>query len=241
MSLRIGLLQCDHVADDLVNAHGDYQDMFSDLLHTQDQDIEVAVYDLTTNSFPIDLNACDGYIITGSQFSAYDDIPWIHKAKILIADLYKAQIPTIGICFGHQLIAESLGGKVIKATDKGWGVGVQNWEIKNKREWMGDDSPADFSLRASHQDQVVEMPVSSILYASSNFCPIAGFQTGKHFLSMQGHPEFSREYTNALIEKRVDRIGKSIVEVAQESLKSNVDNNIVAAWMVAFIKNARDL
>jgi GMP synthase-like glutamine amidotransferase len=241
MSLRVGLLQCDHVADDLVNAHGDYQDMFSDLLHTQDQDIEVAVYDLTAGNFPIDLDACDGYIITGSQFSAYDDIPWIHKAKRLITNLYGANIPTIGICFGHQLIAESLGGKVEKAIDKGWGVGVQNWEIKNKRKWMGNDSPADFSLRASHQDQVVEMPADSILYASSEFCPIAGFQAGKYFLSMQGHPEFSREYTNALIEKRVDRIGKDVVEVAQRSLKRDVDNNRVAAWMVAFIKNTPDL
>lgn len=237
--MRIGLLQCDHVADDLVDLHGDYQDMFSDLLHKQDQDIEVAVYDLTADSFPIDLHACDGYIITGSQFSAYDDIPWIHKAKNLIVDLYQEKIPTIGICFGHQLIAESLGGKVIKATNKGWGVGVQNWKIKNKSEWMGDDSPADFSLRASHQDQVVEMPTDSTLYASSDFCPIAGFQTGKHFLSMQGHPEFSKEYSNALIEKRIDRIGVDVSATAQKSLKNNVDNSNVGAWMVAFIKNTQ--
>ena len=175
MSLRIGLLQCDHVADDLVTAHGDYQDMFSNLLHTQNQDIEVAVYDLTADNYPVDLHACDGYIITGSQFSVYDDIPWIHKAKELIANLYKAKIPTIGVCFGHQLIAESLGGKVKKQTDKGWGVGVQNWEIKNQREWMVNYSPADFSLRASHQDQVVEMPADSILYASSEFCPNSRF------------------------------------------------------------------
>ncbi len=241
MSLRIGLLQCDHVADDLLGSHGDYQDMFSDLLHAQDQDIEVAVYDLTTNSFPIDLHACDGYIITGSQFSAYDDIPWIHKAKLLIADLYQAEIPTIGICFGHQLIAESLGGKVEKASDKGWGVGVQKWNIKSISDWMGINPPTDFSLRASHQDQVVKMPADSTLYASSDFCPIAGFQTGKHFLSMQGHPEFSREYANALIEKRVDRIGVDVVNVAQKSLTKEVDNNSVGAWMVAFIRKSKNL
>ncbi|MEE9445161.1 MAG: gamma-glutamyl-gamma-aminobutyrate hydrolase family protein [Cocleimonas sp.] len=239
MSLRIGLLQCDHVADELIDSHGDYQDMFSDLLHAQDQDIEVAIYDLTANNFPIDLRACDGYIITGSQFSAYDDIPWIHKAKLLVTDLYQANIPTIGICFGHQLIAESLGGKVEKAIDKGWGVGVQGWGIKNPSEWMGEDAPANFSLRASHQDQVVKMPDDSKLYASSGFCPIAGFQTGKHFLTMQGHPEYSKEYTNALIEKRVDRIGKGVVEVAQKSLENDVDNSSVGAWMVAFINQAK--
>jgi GMP synthase (glutamine-hydrolysing) len=238
--MRIGLLQCDHVADDLVGLNGDYQDMFSDLLHTQDQDIEVAVYDLTADNFPIDLHACDGYIITGSQFSAYDDIPWIHKAKTLIADLYQAKVPTIGICFGHQLIAESLGGKVEKAVDKGWGVGLQKWEIKNKSEWMGDNASTNFSLRASHQDQVVKMPNGSTLYASSDFCPIAGFQTGNHFLSMQGHPEFSKEYTSALINKRVDRIGKDVVNAADESLEGRADSNKVGAWMIAFFKQANN-
>lgn len=240
MSLRIGLLQCDHVADELVDAHGDYQDMFSQLLQTQDENIEVAIYDLTSDHFPVDLQACDGYIITGSQFSAYDDIPWIHKAKKLVANLYEAEISTIGICFGHQLMAESLGGKVKKAHDKGWGVGVHDWNIKRESEWMGKNAPANFSLRASHQDQVIEMPADSTLYASSDFCPIAGFQTGKHFLSMQGHPEFSREYSNALIEKRVERIGEEVARSAQKSLQKNVDNDRVGAWMVEFIKQAKN-
>ena len=154
----------------------------------------------------------------------------------IINNLSQEKIPTIGICFGHQLIAESLGGRVEKATDKGWGVGVHIWKIINKREWMGDYSPADFSLRASHQDQVVEMPAESTLYASSDFCPIAGFQIGTHVLSMQGHPEFSKEYNRALIEKRVDRIGEKVVDIAIQSLKKEVDSNTVTAWMIDFIK-----
>jgi len=236
--MRIGLLQCDHVADDLITIHGDYQDMFSDLLHAQDQDIEVAIYDLTADNFPIDLSACDGYIITGSQFSAYDDIPWIHKTKKLIINLYQAEVPTIGICFGHQLIAEALGGKVEKATDKGWGVGLQKWDIKTTYDWMGNTSLDTFSLRASHQDQVVKLPTDSTLYAGSDFCPIAGFQAGKHILTMQGHPEFSKEYANALMKKRVDRIGKDVVKAAQQSLKKEADSHDVGAWMVDFIKQA---
>ena len=235
MSLRIGLIQCDHVADDLVEAHGDYEDMFSDLLHAQDQTIEVAIYDLTTDNFPVDLHACDGYIITGSQFSAYDDIPWIHKAKSLIVELYQAKIPTIGICFGHQLIAESLGGKVQKAEDKGWGVGVHQWNIKNSQEWMGE-APETFSMRVSHQDQVVEMPKDSQLIAGSEFCPIAGFQTGEHFLTMQGHPEFSKEYSAALINKCIDRIGEDVSKTGLNTLKKPVDADDVGGWMVTFIK-----
>jgi GMP synthase-like glutamine amidotransferase len=239
--MRIGILQCDHVADDLVDTHGDYQDMFTDLVHAQDNSIEVCIYDLTADQFPVDLQACDGYIITGSQFSAYDDIPWINKAKTLVSDLYIAKIPTIGICFGHQLIADSLGGKVEKAVDKGWGVGVHQWQIKNEKEWMGHSKQQSISLRATHQDQVVDMPANSKLIASSEFCPIAGFQTGKHFLTLQGHPEFTREYSQILLEKRLDRIGKETSDKALESLSKDVDADTVGAWMINFFKKSRSV
>lgn len=238
MEIRIGILQCDHVADDLIKDHGDYQDMFTDLIQSEDDDIEISVYDLTNDQFPIDLNACDGYIITGSQFSAFDDIPWIHKAQSLVRDLYQAHIPTIGICFGHQLIAEALGGKVDRVTDKGWGVGVHKWQVKSLQEWMNRKPLESFSMRASHQDQVVRMPEGATLIAGSDFCPIAGFQTNS-MVTFQGHPEFSKEYLLDLIENRLDRIDKKTTDAAIESLEKEADAQTVATWMVDFIKNSR--
>ena len=174
-----------------------------------------------------------------SQFSAYDDIPWIHRAKALISNLYNAKIPTIGICFGHQIIAEALGGKVKKAVDKGWGVGVQLWEVKSKEEWMQNKPLDKIALRASRQDQVVKLPPDSKLIASSDFCPIAGFQTGNSMLALQGHPEFSRDYSKALINKRADRISSDVAATALETLKQEVDADTVAAWMIEFIKQSR--
>jgi len=238
MILRIGLLQCDHVAEDLLNMHGDYQDMFSDLLLAENDDVELSLYDLTVDQFPVNLQACDGYIITGSQFSAYDDIPWINKAKSLVRDLYEEKIPTIGICFGHQLIAESLGGKVVKAIDKGWGVGVHQWDLIHQEDWMGKDQASQLALRVSHQDQVIEMPEGSKLLVGSEFCPIGAFQTGDCLLAMQGHPEFSSAYSAALMKKRTDRIGESIVDAGLDSLGEKVDNRRVANWMIEFIKRA---
>lgn len=241
MMLRIGLLQCDHVAEDLVEAHGDYQEMFSDLLLVDNEDVELSIYDLTADQFPVDLQACDGYVITGSQFSAYDDISWIHRAKSLVRDLYLEKKPTIGICFGHQLIAESLGGKVVKAVDKGWGIGVHKWQITHRESWMGEDQPDYLALRVSHQDQVMEMPEDSKLLASSDFCPIGGFQIGEHFLAMQGHPEFSSAYSEALMRKRIDQIGELVVEAGLDSLKKDVDNQRVSTWMIEFIKRAASM
>ena len=236
--MRIGILQCDHVADDLIEDHGDYHDMFTELIHSQDHDIEISIYDLTVDQFPVDLNACDGYLITGSQFSAFEDIPWIHKTKSLVRDLYQAQIPTIGICFGHQLIAESLGGKVERAADKGWGVGVHGWQVKSQQVWMKTKKVNTVSMLASHQDQVVTMPENATLIAGSDFCPIAGFQAGS-MLSFQGHPEFSKEYSFSLLKKRADRIDEDVANSAMESLEKEVDADTIASWMVDFIKNSR--
>jgi GMP synthase-like glutamine amidotransferase len=238
MEIRVGILQCDHVADGLIKDHGDYQNMFTDLIQSEDADIEISVYDLTNDQFPIDLKACDGYLITGSKFSVFDDIPWIHKAKSLVRELYKAHIPTIGICFGHQLIAEALGGKVDRATDKGWGVGVHEWQVKNQQQWMNKKPLESISMRASHQDQVIRMPEDATLIAGSNFCPIAGFQMNS-MVTFQGHPEFSKEYLLDLIENRLDRIDQKTAHSAIKSLANAVDAKTVATWMVDFIKNSR--
>ena len=235
MELRIGILECDHVVPELRDKHGDYHEMFADLVHTQDHSIEFSVYDLIDDCFPVDLFACDAYIITGSKFGVYEDFPWINKAKKLVIRLHDLGIPTVGICFGHQLIAQSLGGAVVKAEDKGRGLGVQTWEIKSNTKWMGDISSESFSLNACHQDQVIKMPADSELLVSSEFCPIAGFQTGS-MLGIQGHPEFDTEYTHYLFDKHKETLDEDSIKTSKESFKTPANSDLVGAWIVNFIK-----
>ncbi len=237
MDLRIGILECDHVDPDLRDTYGDYDEMIANLVHTQDNSIEFSVYDLIAEQFPVDLNACDAYIITGSRFGVYEDLPWINKAKDLVKKLHKDNIPTVGICFGHQLIAESLGGKVVKAEDKGRGLGVQTWYINSQAQWMSDSSIDPLSLNACHQDQVIQLPADSELLLSSNFCPIAGFQKD-NMLGIQGHPEFDTEYTDYLFNKHKGTLNKEAAKKSKDSFKIPADSNVVGAWMVNFIKSA---
>lgn len=236
MTLQIGILECDHAIPDLVDKHGEYPQMFSNLVRTGENTIEFRNYDLINDEFPTDISACDAYIITGSKFGVYEDIPWIHKAKKLIRELYKQKIPTIGICFGHQLIAESLGGKVIKAEDKGRGLGVQTWEIKSRPEWMGAFESSSLSLNACHQDQVIKLPDDSELIAGSDFCPIAGFQADT-MLGIQGHPEFNTEYTQHLFEMHKDSLEPERKNTINNSFNKTADSNIVGTWMLSFIQS----
>ena len=235
MSLKIGLLQCDHVSDVMQGIDGDYAGIFTRFLQRQDETIDVIIFDLTADNFPVDIKACDGYVMTGSRHSVYEDIPWIIKAKDLVRNLYDEKIPVIGICFGHQLIAEALGGKVEQAKDKGWGVGVHSWSVAEKEDWMGEQSLSSLALRVSHQDQVTKLPEDGKILVSSEFCPIAGYQVSNQVLAFQGHPEFSRDFCSALIGGRVDKIGEEVLRVGQESLAKDVHNDEVGAWMVGFI------
>jgi GMP synthase-like glutamine amidotransferase len=228
-----------HVDKDKLNLFGDYPEMFAALLQAQDASLKVRTYDLIFGQLPEDIHTCDAYIITGSRFGVYEDIPWIHEAKKLVKRIYDAKIPTIGICFGHQLIASALGGDVIKAENKGHALGVQTWEIVDQPEWMDNSSLTTLSLNASHQDQVIKLPKGGKLFAGSDFCPIAGFQIDS-MLTFQGHPEFDRAYTEYLVKKHESKLDSVTLEKTMGSLDNIPNSNTVGSWMVQFIKSVLD-
>ena len=69
-----------------------------------------------------DVNDAEAFIITGSPASVHDPFPWIEPLSRLIKTIHRHQRPLIGLCFGHQLIATALGGKVGRSPT-GWRFG----------------------------------------------------------------------------------------------------------------------
>jgi GMP synthase-like glutamine amidotransferase len=126
--MNIGLLQCDHVAERFQSIAGDYPAMFGALFQRYAPEITLTPYAVCDDEWPEALDECDAYLTTGSRFSVYDDVPWIHRLKAFVRQLRDASKPYVGICFGHQMLAEGLGGRVTKAPT-GWGVGVHACEI----------------------------------------------------------------------------------------------------------------
>ncbi|NOT62186.1 MAG: type 1 glutamine amidotransferase, partial [Acidobacteria bacterium] len=171
--MKIGLLLCDHVAERFQPIAGDYAQMFEALF---DKHFTLRTYDAINGELPATLDECDGYLATGSRYSAYDDEPWIQALKAFIQRLVAEQKPFIGICFGHQLLAEALGGKVAKAAT-GWGVGIREIEILQSESWM-QPPQAVCRLHYMHQDQVVQLPPDSTLLVGSAHCPMAIYRTG---------------------------------------------------------------
>lgn len=208
--MRVGLIQCGNINSLLVTDHGDYPQMFSTLLGS---DLELTVFDVQAGAVP-DADECDGWLVSGSVDSTYDDLPWIAPAESLLRDIVRLDVPLVGVCFGHQLLAQALGGRVEKAST-GWGIGVHEYRLAREVPATAGLAPGSpLRLIASHQDQVTELPAEATLLASSDHCPVAAYSIGPRVLAIQPHPEFSLSFAGHLIEARRHVFGDDLADSA---------------------------
>lgn len=227
--MKIGLLQCDHVNIEYQSQFGDYSDMFQQLF----REWEFETYDVINGQFPQDVEACTVYVATGSRHSAYEDLPWINQLKQFILNIQQAGRYFIGICFGHQILAEALGGKVEKSK-QGWCVGVHELKIIHPQEWMRPFQQ-QLNLLMMCQDQVVQLPLHATHLAQAKQCPNAMFVVDGRLFGVQAHPEFSKQYDQLLMEKRVERMGEDTVNNGISSLKKELDAVVLRDWLMQLI------
>ena len=227
--MLIGILVTGHALDELRDTRGDYDRIFDDLLKAFG--FETKAWFVVDEEYPESPEDADGWLITGSKHGAYEDHPWIPHLEAFIRDVYADGRPMIGICFGHQIIAQALGGKVVKF-DQGWAVGHTDYDI-------GGDQ---MRLLAWHQDQVVETPESAEVIGSNAFCENAALLYDNRILTIQPHPEFDGE----ILERLIDVRGKGVVEpdrlaVAKENQLGPHDSLRFVERMSAFFREGASL
>lgn len=232
--LRIGLLLCDHLDDDVAAQVGDYTDLYPAVFGPAGMDL--TVFEVTRGELPGDLDGYDGWVVSGSRRSTYEDEGWIHRLESLVRRIVDEGRPLVGICFGHQMTAQALGGKVEPA-DVGWGVGVKEFTIGDPAPWM-EQAPT-MRLLMSHRDQVTRLPDGAEVVATSGYCPVGAYRIGDRVFCVQGHPEFVPELSRILMEKRRQKIGDEVVDNALESLDVPTDGRRTVRWMAEFFRKQR--
>ncbi len=233
--MRLGILKTDTVRDDLVDEFGEYPDMFRKLLGDSDPGLEFVVYDVENGEYPADIDEVDGYLMTGSKSSVYEDKDWIHRLSDFVRDLHARRKKLVGICFGHQMVAHALGG-VTEKSEKGWGVGAHDALFHRLPDGHDGEDP-EFVLLISHQDQVIEIAPGTEVLAGSELCKNAVCQVGEHILTFQGHPEFVKAYSENLLNIRREMIGDENYHSGMASLSRDLDRERVADWLVQFLRS----
>ncbi|WP_194094371.1 type 1 glutamine amidotransferase [Marivivens aquimaris] len=222
--MKIGILQTGHAPDALIAETGDYDTFFQKLL--ANEGFEYETWNVVDLDFPDGPHAADGFILTGSRHGAYEDLPFIKPLEQFIRDTYAAKVPMVGICFGHQIIAQAMGGTVVKHPH-GWSVGRQTYKF-------GDE---DIVMNAWHQDQISVLPDTAQVCGTSDFCEYAALVYGNDIFTVQAHPEFEGSFVKQLAETR----GRGVVpdqllDEAVAQVGEPVHKDLMARRIGAFFK-----
>ena len=225
--MRIGILQTGLAPEALAPEMGDYPDMFARLL--DGHGFTFRTWKVVEGEFPASVHDADGWLITGSRHGVYEDHAWIPPLEQFIRDSFAARVPVVGICFGHQIVAQAMGGKVERHAG-GWAVGATDYDFGGET----------IRLNAWHRDQVVQAPPGAKVIASNDFCTNAALLYDDRALTVQAHPEFRPEFVDGLMKTR----GKGLVpdEVMAEAaarLDLPLQDRTIAGRIAAFFKEPR--
>ena len=225
--MKVAILETGRPPGDLAKQFGDYPAMFARMLG---DGFETESFDVPAGQLPGDPAEHGAYLITGSPAGVYDPLPWIAELAGFIRAAKASKM--VGVCFGHQAMAEALGGNVEKS-DRGWGIVLHSYAIERVEPWM--DPVSQIAVPVSHQDQVVFQPPNTEVFASSPFAPCAALAwTDRPAISVQFHPEFTPDYAKALIEHRRDRLPDPDAAIA--SLDAPNDSGRIAGWIRKFLQ-----
>ncbi|MCZ4346802.1 type 1 glutamine amidotransferase [Devosia neptuniae] len=235
--MKLTIIQTGEVPAPLRSRFVPYRQMFEAMFDRTGQGFEYQTINIADGEpFP-HLDRLEGVVITGSAAGVYDKLAWLDPLRDFIRKGYQQRTPMLGVCFGHQIMADALGGEVRKS-HKGWGLGRHTYAVTERPRYM-QAAPASLAIACSHQDQVITPPANAEVILASAFTPNAGLAYGNGAaLSLQPHPEFDDAYTVALAELRRGNVPDELVDTAVSSIATPSDSAQTADYIARFFKKS---
>ena len=228
--MKVGILETGTVPADLQPRFGTtYASMMARMLG---EGFDCIGFDVKRGELPAAPEDCAAYIVTGSAASVYDDLPWIAPLEDFLRRA-RGRAKLIGICFGHQLMAQAFGGQVAKS-ERGWGLGLHDYAVTAPEHWS--TGAPSIGICVSHQDQVLTPPPGARVVGGSAFTPYGILAYGEDAISFQCHPEFEPAFVAELIAMRKTLLpGADAADTMLASLDRPNDRARVAGWIRAFL------
>ena len=224
--MKIGVLVAGILPEKLTTRFAGYGEMYEALLAGLGYSFHH--YDVRGGELPASADEADAWLVTGSKNGAYENEPWIIALKSCLRDILNSTQPVVGICFGHQILADVMGGHVAKF-DGGWTIGRTQYHLSDGSK---------LQAMAWHQDQVLALPPGATRLASSDTCENAMMLVGGHVLSIQPHPEFDADIVLTALEAYRDNLPEDLADTARTTASEPVARDALIAMIDTFLRSA---
>jgi len=246
--VRVGIFRADRPIDVVKQKYGEYDEMHRNLLHLginalakeegNELKLESETFDAMTMQNPKDIESFDGFVITGSKFSAFQKEDWIlNLVGNQIRKIESAGVKLVGICFGHQLIAQAFGGKV-ESNPCGWEISNCVVDLNDVGRKLLNTDRSSVRIYQLHQDHVTVVPRCFEVYSSSRFCKVQGLTNFKTVLTFQGHPEFVGGVMEPILEARRSIIPAPVLNEGLARVHQPTDQHLFAKQIIKFLRPA---
>jgi GMP synthase-like glutamine amidotransferase len=233
---RITIIETGVLGEPIRARFGSFPQMFERMVRAADASVEFDTISIINGEPLPDPATLHAILITGSPAGVYDELGWIAPLEDFVRRAYAGKIPMAGVCFGHQLMAQALGG-IVRKSEKGWGIGRHVYDVAPGN---GVIAGKHIAIAASHQDQVIEPPPGARTILSSAFTEHAGLLYGNgSALSVQPHPEFDAGFAHLCCDIRKGLAPDAVIAQAKASLAEPVDNAALGGAITRFLTRPR--
>jgi len=226
---KLYIIKMGKTFENIIVKYGDFEDWILDFV----ENFTTEVIDVQKGDKLPDTEKCAGVIITGSPSMVTQEETWSLKVEKFIKELVKVEVPLLGICYGHQLLAKSLGAK---AGYKPKGMEIGTVGVSCSYEAVNDvlfkQLPKSFDVHVVHSQSALSLPNNSVLLASNKFEQNHAFRVGSCAWGVQFHPE----YTQDIMKVYIDEISKENKIDATE-IKSQVKETTFANKIIKLFVN----